>query len=64
MSNCFIGVLFDRTVDVAKAFMRSGASTLPRGDSGPTLAIAETVSGAVVPAFNASGDTFEKQGGQ
>jgi hypothetical protein len=69
MSNCFIGVLFDRDVDVAKAFLRSGASTLPRGENGPTLAIAEAVKGTSVPAFNASGDTFEKatsqgQGGQ
>jgi hypothetical protein len=63
MSNCFIGVLFDRTVNTAKAFTRSGASTLPRGESGPTLAAAERATGAVAPAFNASGDTFEKQGG-
>jgi hypothetical protein len=64
MSNCFIGVLFDRDVNVAKAFLRSGVSVLPRGDSGPTLAIAENMKGgAAVPAFNASGDTFEKQGG-
>lgn len=69
MSNCFIGVLFDREVNVAKAFLRSGASTLPRGENGPTLAVAESVKGVAVPAFNASGDTFEKgaaqgQGGQ
>ena len=62
MSNCFIGVLFDRTVNVAKAFMRSGASTLPRGESGPTLSMAEHAAGEVAPAFNASGDTFEKPG--
>jgi hypothetical protein len=62
MSNCFIGVLFDRNVDVAKAFMRSGPSLLPRAESGPTLAAAERATGAAVPAFNASGDTFEKQG--
>jgi len=64
MSNCFIGVLFDRSVNTAKAFVRSGASTLPRGDSGPTLLSAERAAGAAAPAFNASGDTFEKQGGQ
>jgi len=63
MSNCFIGVLFDRTVNVAKAFQRTGPSTLPRGDSGPTLAAAERASGTIAPAFNASGDTFEKQDG-
>src|SRR5499427_6271948 len=38
MSNCFIGVLFDHNVNVAKAFLRSGPSLLPRGESGPTLA--------------------------
>ena len=64
MSNCFIGVLFDRSVNTAKAFLRSGASTLPRGESGPTLLSAERAAGAAAPAFNASGDTFEKQGGQ
>jgi hypothetical protein len=64
MSNCFIGVLFDRDVNVAKAFLRSGVSVLPRGESGPTLAVADNLkSGTAVPAFNASGDTFEKQGG-
>ena len=62
MSNCFIGVLFDREVNVAKAFLRTGASTLPRGESGPTLSMAERASGTVAPAFNASGDTFEKPG--
>jgi len=70
MSNCFIGVLFDRDVNVAKAFMRSGPSLLPRGQSGPTLAQAlQITTGPVIPAFNGSGDTFEKdaskdQGGQ
>jgi hypothetical protein len=64
MSNCFIGVLFDRNVNVAKAFLRSGVSVLARGESGPTLAVAENLKGVTaVPAFNASGDTFEKQGG-
>ena len=60
MSNSFIGVLFDRSVNVAKAFTRSGVSTLPRGESGPTLASAERTARAVAPAFNASDDTFEK----
>jgi len=64
MSNCFIGVLFDRNVNVAKAFLRTGASTLARGEAGPTLIQAERAEGKVAPAFNASGDTFEKQGGQ
>jgi hypothetical protein len=61
MSNCFIGVLFDRGVNVAKAFMRSGPSLLPRGDAGPTLASVNRATGAPVPAFNASGDTFERR---
>jgi len=64
MSNCFIGVLFDRNVNVAQAFLRTGASTLPRGENGPTLAAAQRATGAVAPAFNASGDTFEKPQGQ
>jgi len=65
MSNCFIGVLFDRAVNPAKAFVRSGVSTLPRGNAGPTLdMVAKVGDKAVAPAFNGSGDTFEKQGGQ
>ncbi len=64
MSNCFIGVLFDRSVNPAKAFIRSGVSTLPRGNFGPTLEeVARVGDKAVAPAFNGSGDTFEKQGG-
>jgi len=62
MSNCFIGVLFDRDVNVGKAFLRSGPSLLPRAEAGPTLAAFDRANGAAVPAFNASGDTFEKQG--
>jgi len=37
MSNCFIGVLFDRSTAPEKVFLRSGPSMLPRGASGPTL---------------------------
>ena len=44
MSNCFIGVLFDRSTAPEKVFLRSGPSMLPRGVSGPTL-----------EAFNAPG---------
>ena len=44
MSNCFIGVLFDRATAPEKVFLRSGPSMLPRGASGPTL-----------EAFNAPG---------
>ena len=62
MSNCFIGVLFENDVNVAQAFLRSGPSLLPRAESGPTLAAADrATSGAVAPAFNASGDTFERR---
>jgi hypothetical protein len=44
MSNCFIGVLFDRSTAPEKVFLRSGPSMLPRAASGPTL-----------EAFNAPG---------
>ena len=37
MSNCFIGVLFDRSTAPEKVFLRSGPSLLPRGEAGPTL---------------------------
>jgi hypothetical protein len=59
MSNCFIGVLFDRDVNVAKAFMRSGPSLLPRGDFGPTLAVADLAPAAPVPASNGRRDTLQ-----
>ena len=49
MSNCFIGVLFDRDVNIGRAFMRSGPSLLPRGESGPTLAVADRATGADGP---------------
>ena len=44
MSNCFIGVLFDRSTAPEKVFLRSGPSMLPRAASGPSL-----------EAFNAPG---------
>jgi hypothetical protein len=37
MSNCFIGVLFDRSTAPEKVFLRSGPSLLPRAEFGPTL---------------------------
>ncbi|HJV95496.1 MAG TPA: hypothetical protein VJ608_05635 [Albitalea sp.] len=37
MSNCFIGVLFDRSTAPEKVFLRSGPSLLPRADFGPTI---------------------------
>jgi hypothetical protein len=54
MSNCFIGVLFGTGTAPEKVFLRSGPSTLPRGESGPTLSALSTVDpGAVSPASNA-----------
>jgi hypothetical protein len=38
MSNCFIGVLFDRSTAPEKVFLRSGPSLLPRAEMGPTVA--------------------------
>jgi hypothetical protein len=53
MSNCFIGVLFDTGTAPEKVFLRSGPSMLPRGESGPTLAVSSRVdAGAVAPASN------------
>jgi hypothetical protein len=37
MSNCFIGVLFDRSTAPEKVFLRSGPSLLPRAEAGPTV---------------------------
>jgi hypothetical protein len=67
MSNCFIGVLFDRHTAPEKVFLRSGPSMLPRAESGPTLAALNTASGQVAPAANASvnanGDTAPAHNG-
>jgi hypothetical protein len=61
MSNCFIGVLFDRSTSPEKVFLKSGPSLLPRGDYGPTLAALDSVrSDAVAPAGNAGPDSFER----
>jgi hypothetical protein len=55
MSNCFIGVLFDRSTAPEKVFLRSGPSLLPRAEYGPTLEAFNLVSkDAVAPASNAS----------
>ena len=60
MSNCFIGVLFDLAVSPAKAFLQSGPSLLPRGESGPTLAAADRTSGLLAaPASNAGPESFK-----
>jgi hypothetical protein len=37
MSNCFMGLIYDRNIDPKKASFYSGPSKLPRGTSGPTL---------------------------
>jgi hypothetical protein len=53
MSNCFIGVLFDRSTAPEKVFLRSGPSLLPRGEAGPTLEALNRVDpNAVAPATN------------
>jgi hypothetical protein len=53
MSNCFIGVLFDRSTAPEKVFLRSGPSLLPRGEAGPTLeALSRVDPNAVAPATN------------
>jgi len=53
MSNCFIGVLFDRSTAPEKVFLRSGPSLLPRGEAGPTLASLDQVDkNAVAAASN------------
>ena len=44
MSNAFIGLVFDSSVDPKKAFFNSGPSTLPVGKPGPTLAALEAFS--------------------
>jgi hypothetical protein len=55
MSNCFIGVLFDRSTAPEKVFLRSGPSLMPRAEYGPTLDAFNLVpKDAVAPASNAS----------
>jgi hypothetical protein len=56
MSNCFIGVLFDRGTAPEKVFLRSGPSLLPRAEFGPTLeAFSRVPKDAAVPASNGTG---------
>jgi hypothetical protein len=38
MQNCFLGILIDPSIEPTTVFKPSGPSTLPRGESGPTLA--------------------------
>ena len=52
MSNCFIGVLFDKNTEPEKVFLRSGPSMLPRGEAGPTLAAFNQAPTGVAPATN------------
>jgi hypothetical protein len=53
MSNCFIGVLFDRATAPEKVFLRSGPSLLPRAEFGPTIESFNRVpSDAVAAASN------------
>jgi hypothetical protein len=52
MSNCFIGVLFDKNTEPEKVFLRSGPSMLPRGEAGPTLTAFNQANDSVAPATN------------
>jgi hypothetical protein len=62
MSNCFIGVLFDRRIVPETVFFKSGPSLLPRADHGPTIAALNRVyNDAPAPAANASGTSFEEK---
>ena len=60
MSNCFIGVLFDRNTSPQKVFLRSGPSLLPRAEYGPTLAAFDGAgANAVAPAGNGGPGDFD-----
>ena len=62
MSNCFIGVLFDRDIAPETVFLKSGPSLLARGDHGPTIAaLNRTYNEVLAPAANASGTSFEEK---
>ena len=53
MSNCFIGVLFDRNTAPERVFLKSGPSMLARGAAGPTLsALNAPGTDVVAPAEN------------
>jgi hypothetical protein len=52
MSNCFIGVLFDRGTAPERVFLKSGPSMLARGAAGPTLEAFSLAGDAVAPADN------------
>ena len=53
MSNCFIGVLFDRNTAPERVFLKSGPSMLARAAAGPTLAALNAPGNdAVAPADN------------
>jgi hypothetical protein len=55
MSNCFIGVLFDRGTAPERVFLKSGPSMLTRGAAGPTIEAFNLTSDAVAPVENGSG---------
>jgi len=55
MSNCFIGVLFDKGTAPERVFLKSGPSMLARGASGPTLASFSLAGDGVEPVENGSG---------
>jgi hypothetical protein len=60
MSNCFIGVLFDRSVSPKKVFLTSGPSLLPRAEFGPTLSALNQSVGEAQTATNGGPGAFEK----
>jgi mono/diheme cytochrome c family protein len=63
MSNCFIGVLFDKNIAPEKVFLTSGPSLLPRGEVGPTISSLGKVgtSAAAMPASNGGPGDFDRK---
>jgi hypothetical protein len=62
MSNCFIGVVFDRSTSPEKVFLKSGPSLLPRSESGPTLeALNRPDAKHAAPAGNGGPGDFDEK---
>ena len=60
MSNCFIGVLFDKNTVPEKVFLRSGPSLLPRGEFGPLMSeLTKVSSNVAAPAGNGGPGDFD-----
>lgn len=58
MSNCFIGVLFDRSTSPKNVFLTSGPSLLPRAEFGPTLSSFNMTGGEARTATNGGPGDF------